>query len=649
MELNINGNVTSRVPGQTLATMGPGRVNIASVISDQFADLKKDSPGELRLAGLNQYTGWTYVIDGTLLIGNDAPAGREGALGNNATNGEAIVRTSWPGTDAEDNHIAILIDGPYTVGRYIKIGNYNPEGTTTLGGNTATLSEFSGEIEVSRHLLLTAANGGTVTFSGEVNDYEHPDSHIVYPGSITKIGKGTVIFQAANDYSGPTVVVEGTLKLDTDGSIRLSSSIEVAEPGTLDVSASTAGLNLRVGQTLLGTGTVRGEVTAEAGAAISPGGGPGMLNTGTITFDPGSRFVAELNGAVPGFGYDQLNVTGTVELGGADLEASLGYVPRRNDRFVIVNNDLDDVVTGRFTGLPDDAALEVDRFPFRIDYQGGDGNDVALIPDWTADVTGRYVFYNGSSFDGKDPAANDRDDLAIAADKRPLMPGRTASFANYTSYDRGINGIMVDIAGLADETSLDDRDFQFKVGNNDDPDTWAELLDSPSITFRPGEGADGADRVTILWEDNAIENQWLQIVVRATEENGLPLDDVFYFGNAIGESGNSRTDARVNAFDMLGARDNQRDWAPIDFPYDFNRDARVDAADMLIARNNPTHFLNALRLISVSDMAAAVKPGPAVVPEPGTPVMLAAAVIALLLACFKSGRDRKRGQTPSVT
>ncbi len=58
----------------------------------------------------------------------------------------------------------------------------------------------------------------------------------------------------------------------------------------------------------------------------------------------------------------------------------------------------------------------------------------------------------------------------------------------------------------------------------------------------------------------------------------------------------------------MAARDNQRNFldpAPVDFRFDFNCNARVDATDMLIARNNPTHFLNALRLITVPDNMAA--------------------------------------------
>ena len=31
--------------------------------------------------------------------------------------------------------------------------------------------------------------------------------------------------------------------------------------------------------------------------------------------------------------------------------------------------------------------------------------------------------------------------------RRPLLPGQTATFARYSAYRRGINGLQVDIAG----------------------------------------------------------------------------------------------------------------------------------------------------------------------------------------------------------
>ena len=40
------------------------------------------------------------------------------------------------------------------------------------------------------------------------------------------------------------------------------------------------------------------------------------------------------------------------------------------------------------------------------------------------------------------------DDLAIAPDKTALLPGMRGSFANVTSYTRGINGVMIDVAAL---------------------------------------------------------------------------------------------------------------------------------------------------------------------------------------------------------
>ena len=108
--------------------------------------------------------------------------------------------------------------------------------------------------------------------------------------------------------------------------------------------------------------------------------------------------------------------------------------------------------------------------------------------------------------------------------------------------------------------------------------------------------------MTITWADNAIRNQWLQVTVLANADTGLAEADVFYFGNAVGESGNSMSDAKINAYDMLAARNHPRtfaDPAPVDFAFDYDRDGRVNATDVLIARNHQTHFANALELITV--------------------------------------------------
>jgi hypothetical protein len=231
-------------------------------------------------------------------------------------------------------------------------------------------------------------------------------------------------------------------------------------------------------------------------------------------------------------------------------------------------------------------------------------NAVRIQIDFTAPgpfVAGRRVFYNNSAFDGNNPAANAADDNAVAPDKVALMPGRTARLSNYTSYSRGINGVMVDVTGLP-PGQLTAGDFEFRVGNSNTPGSWASAPAPSSVSRRDGAGAGGSVRVTLVWPDGAVRNQWLRVAVLASARTGLAAADVFYFGNAVGESGNSTSDARVTIADEMGARSHQRTLlnpAPADWRWDFNRDRRVNSADQLIARANKTTTATDLNLITV--------------------------------------------------
>ena len=241
------------------------------------------------------------------------------------------------------------------------------------------------------------------------------------------------------------------------------------------------------------------------------------------------------------------------------------------------------------------------------------GQFTRAIPQ-PATVESRHLFYNNCYFDGNDPAPIAADDAAIAPGKQALLPGEAATFANYTSYDKGINGMMIDIDNLPDDVILTAADFEFRVGNDSETNDWTTTSDPTSVTVRPGEGVGDSDRVTLIWDDGAIVNQWLMVIVLPTLNTGLAAPDVFYFGNAPGESGNSATDAKVNAIDMLMARNNPRNYqnpATINSPYDFNRDQRVNALDMLLVRNHQTHFLNALELISVPESTTPAAAAPA--------------------------------------
>ena len=224
--------------------------------------------------------------------------------------------------------------------------------------------------------------------------------------------------------------------------------------------------------------------------------------------------------------------------------------------------------------------------------------------DGDAHVAARYVFYNASSFDGRDAAANASDDAAIATDKEALLPGEVSSFVNYTSYDRGINGLMIDVQELASPDDIDASDFALFTVNDNASEDWQAVTADLTVSVRDGEGVDGSDRVTLVLPDGAVTNSWLRVEMLANEDTGLPASDVFYFGNAIADSGDSDSNTIVDATDELEARNNQHNFldpAAIDDAYDYNRDARVDATDELLARNNQTNFLTRLSLVAVPE------------------------------------------------
>ena len=216
-----------------------------------------------------------------------------------------------------------------------------------------------------------------------------------------------------------------------------------------------------------------------------------------------------------------------------------------------------------------------------------------------ANVVGRHIFYNNSAFDDGSPSASPEDDDAIANDKSALRTGETATWEHYANFEHGINGVMVDISTLAGSVSA--ADFTFRVGNADDPTTWSLAPTPTSITVRTGAGQSDSDRITIIWPNESIQDQWLQVTVRATTATGLAAADVFYYGSAIGDTGDGTSNALVTAADVIAIRDNPRGEghrADIANPYDINRDRLVDAVDVILARDNATGPLDVLRLIT---------------------------------------------------
>src|SRR5207244_4108207 len=84
---------------------------------------------------------------------------------------------------------------------------------------------------------------------------------------------------------------------------------------------------------------------------------------------------------------------------------------------------------------------------------------------------------------------------------RPPRPGAVASFANVTSNDRGITGILIDAFGLPPGAAPTAADVSLDVLSNG---RWSPAPAPPSVTLQPAAGPGGSDRLALTLPDNSV-------------------------------------------------------------------------------------------------------------------------------------------------
>lgn len=219
----------------------------------------------------------------------------------------------------------------------------------------------------------------------------------------------------------------------------------------------------------------------------------------------------------------------------------------------------------------------------------------------TPGIEGRYVFYNDSKWDNNGPAVTSADWAAIAPDKHALLPGSgTATLANYTTYAKGLNGIIIDACHMTRVPVLE-QDIWLAMDNvlGVAPTDWVTPAPAPTMQLFPGEGVKGSDRLVITWANNEIPNcKWVLVWLFAGDGSlGIPLDDAFVFGNAIGDV-NGDGYASSQDFDSVMQNPTIPNGAAIDNIRDMNRDKRVSSGDTDVIRLNPTNPGTKLKMIT---------------------------------------------------
>jgi autotransporter-associated beta strand protein len=259
--------------------------------------------------GVGQYTYATFTADSTAQdITFDGATPAAPASGDPQINAIQLrdITGVWSGTTSgnwsdSDNSSQNFSGANYAAVKAVtanvyfgdKDGNGAAVATSTItvgaGGASGTTANFNNN---SVNYTLTSADA----------------TGIAGANGVTVSGTGTVNLNGANSYTGNTVLNSGTLALGNAGALGSSAAI-VLGGGTLDVSA-LGSVTLNSGQSLRGSGTVNGSVTAASGSTLVPGG---IGTAGTLT------------------------VTNNLTLNGQTMTFDLSFSPGGGDKIAVGN------------------------------------------------------------------------------------------------------------------------------------------------------------------------------------------------------------------------------------------------------------------------------------------------------------------------
>ncbi|MCB1921790.1 MAG: autotransporter-associated beta strand repeat-containing protein, partial [Candidatus Competibacteraceae bacterium] len=375
-------------------------IHLAATKGGKFSSIKVD-------------TGQDVTLDGAISV---ADAGQNiGKLGNGTLTLGSAANFSGGTLTLNQGALGLQASGSISSGVLVYLAGGS--GSLTLHG----AGTFANNLLLDKDAYLVNADDVTLTGNISVGSGTY---------SFTKQGAGTLTLAGSNSYTGNTTISAGTLAatggnaiadtsvvtvesgarlalssdetiggLSGGGSVALnanhltidevnsntftgvisgSGALTKTGAGTLTLSGNhtlTGATTISAGA-LHGEGTLAGALTVESGATFAPGGnnGAGALHTGNLSLKNGATLNIELGGTTAGAGYDQIAVTGAVDVTGATLsiQSINSFTPSASGDFTLIDNDGSDAVIGAFSGFAEGAAVTINGVTLTLSYQGGD-------------------------------------------------------------------------------------------------------------------------------------------------------------------------------------------------------------------------------------------------------------------------------------
>ncbi len=354
----------------------------------------------------------------------------EGVGGRSAANGNVGIHINAPissrslitligtgnGTGASADNAGVLISNtvtntPSTIKNVLITGT----GANTTGTGNHGISVNNNISNANAAIILTGTagnavsddlfiNSGTLRSSSNPNNYTEinlvGDRVTINPAAVVGVNAGSKVSLLPRTDNTPINLgteTAGSLSYTNDELNRIFAYellIGNATSGDLTVSAPIAPANIAPAcqitlQTQGNLNLSGGGITTLGGniriyaAQIYPNfsGTDVAMGTGTVSFNSGNTLNIAINGTTANTDYAQLNIAGTVNLGGTILSLSGSHTPVANQTFMIVNNDGADAIVGTFSGLSQGATISNflgSGLNATISYTSGDGNDVVI-------------------------------------------------------------------------------------------------------------------------------------------------------------------------------------------------------------------------------------------------------------------------------